>query len=114
MQAMTFPEKPLEWRALAVAVVVSLAIHGLILFVNYQKPTRHGNSLPRIEASLARQPAPVALPPPAPALPDATQKTSQAAKQAASPTASDGDSATVAVNRPERAKMDGRRKGGNE
>lgn len=67
MQAMTFPEKPLEWRALAVAVVVSLAIHGLILFVNYQKPTRHGNSLPRIEASLARQPAPVALPPPAPA-----------------------------------------------
>ena len=40
MRPMTFPEKPLERRALAVAVVVSLAIHGLVLFVNYQEPQR--------------------------------------------------------------------------
>ncbi len=69
MRAMTFPENPLERRALAVAVAVSLAIHGLVLFVNYQKPTRQGSPLPRIEASLARQTAPAKAPEPTPLLP---------------------------------------------
>ena len=59
MRPMTFPEKPLERHALAVAVVVSLAIHGLLLFVNYQEPQRRGSPLPRIEASLARPAPPV-------------------------------------------------------
>ena len=65
---MTFPESPFERRALAVAVAVSLAIHGLVLFVNYPKPTKQGSPLPRLEASLARQPAPAkaAEPPPSP------------------------------------------------
>ena len=97
MRPMTFPENPLERRALAVAVVVSLAIHGLILFVNNQKP-KQGSPLPRIEASLARKPVPVETP--VPRLPGAT--------------AGDGDSATVTVNRSKYAKMDGRREGGNE
>ena len=59
MRPMTFPENPLERRALAVAVGLSLAIHGLVLFVNYQKPPRQGSPLPRIEASLARKPVPI-------------------------------------------------------
>jgi hypothetical protein len=71
MRPMTFPENPLERRALAVAVAVSLAIHGLILFVNNQKP-KQGSPLPRIEASLARQPAPLAAPAPQP--PDPPKK----------------------------------------
>ena len=69
---MTFPENPLERRALAVAVVVSLAIHGLLLFVNNHKP-KQGSPLPRIEASLARQPAPVKTPEPKPSEPPKKQ-----------------------------------------
>lgn len=72
MRSMTFPENPLERRALAVAVVVSLAIHGLILFVNNQKP-KQGSPLPRIEASLARQPAPLETPVPKPSEPPKKQ-----------------------------------------
>ena len=69
---MTFPENPLERRALAVAVVVSLAIHGLLLFVNNHKP-KQGSPLPRIEASLARQSAPVKTPAPKPSEPPKKQ-----------------------------------------
>lgn len=61
MLPMIFPENPIERRALVVAVVVSLAIHGLLLFVNNQKP-KQGSPLPRIEASLARKPVPVDVP----------------------------------------------------
>lgn len=77
---MTFPEKPLERRALAVAVVVSLAIHGLILFVNSQEPLRQGSPLPRIEASLARPspPAPPRVEPP----PSAASRPASAKKAA--------------------------------
>ena len=69
MRAMTFPENRFERRALAVAVVVSLAIHGLLLFVNHQKPTRQGSPLPRLEASLARQTPPAKAPQPIPSPP---------------------------------------------
>ena len=72
MRPMTFPENPLERRALAVAVVVSLAIHGLILFVNNHKP-KQGSPLPRIEASLARKPVPVETPVPRPPEPPKKQ-----------------------------------------
>lgn len=75
MPPMTFPENPLERRALAVAVAVSLAIHGLLLFVNNQPPARQGGSLPRLEASLARQPAPAKIAAPKP--PEAPQKQPQ-------------------------------------
>ncbi len=80
---MTFPENPLERRALAVALVVSLAIHGLILFVNYQKPlNQQGSPLPRIEASLARQAAPAEAPAPptAPAKKEAKASSKSAAR----------------------------------
>lgn len=73
MPPMTFPENPLERRALAVAVVVSLAIHGLLLFVNNQPPPKQGSPLPRIEANLARQPAPVKTPAPKPSEPPKKQ-----------------------------------------
>ena len=72
MRPMTFPENPLERRALAVAVAVSLAIHGLLLFVNNHKP-KQGSPLPRIEASLARQSAPVKTPAPKPSEPPKKQ-----------------------------------------
>lgn len=83
MPPMIFPETPIERRALVVALVVSLAIHGLLLFISNQKP-RQGSTLPRIEASLARQPKPLAVPaaqPPDPPKKQATRPNKSPARQ---------------------------------
>ena len=94
MRPMTFPENPLERRALAVAVVVSLAIHGLILFVNNQKP-KQGSPLPRIEASLARKPVPVETP--VPRLPEPPKK------QAKTPNKPQARPRVMAIQQPSRS-----------
>ena len=92
--AMTFPENPLERRALAVAFVVSLAIHGLILFVNNQKP-KQGSPLPRIEASLARKPMPVEVP--------ASQPPEPPKKQAKTPNKQQARPKVMAIQQPSRS-----------
>ena len=94
MRPMTFPENPLERRALAVAVVVSLAIHGLILFVNNHKP-KQGSPLPRIEASLARKPVPVETP--VPRLPEPPKK------QAKTPNKPQARPRVMAIQQPSRS-----------
>jgi hypothetical protein len=94
MLAMTFPENPLERRALAVAVAVSLAIHGLVLFVNKQKP-KQGSPLPRIEASLARKPMPVEVP--------AVQPAEPPKKQAKTPNKQQARPKVMAIQQPSRS-----------
>jgi hypothetical protein len=94
MLAMTFPENPLERRALAVAAVVSLAIHGLILFVNNHKP-KQGSPLPRIEASLARKPMPVEVP--------AVQPAEPPRKQAKTPNKQQARPKVMAIQQPSRS-----------
>lgn len=91
---MTFPENPLERRALAVAVAVSLAIHGLLLFVNNQKP-KQGSPLPRIEASLARKPMPVEVP--------AVQPAEPPKKQAKTPNKQLARPKVMAIQQPSRS-----------
>ena len=91
---MTFPENPLERRALAVAVAVSLAIHGLLLFVNNQKP-KQGSPLPRIEASLARKPMPVEVP--------AVQPAEPPKKQAKTPNKQQARPRVMAIQQPSRS-----------
>jgi hypothetical protein len=94
MLAMTFPENPLERRALAVAVAVSLAIHGLVLCVNNQKP-KQGSPLPRIEASLARKPMPVEVP--------AVQPAEPPRKQAKTPNKQQARPKVMAIQQPSRS-----------
>lgn len=94
MLAMTFPENPLERRALAVAVAVSLAIHGLLLFVNNKKP-KQGSPLPRIEASLARKPTPVEVP--------ASQPPEPQKKQVKAPNKQQARPKVMAVQQPSRS-----------
>ncbi len=94
MLAMTFPENPLERRALAVAVAVSLAIHGLLLFVNNKKP-KQGSPLPRIEASLARKPTPVEAP--------ASQPPEPQKKQVKAPNKQQARPKVMAVQQPSRS-----------
>ena len=67
---MSFPDKPLERRSLLVAVVVSLLIHGLALYMPRQQLPVAGGQRPRIEASLQpRQAPPEATPVSVPAPP---------------------------------------------
>ena len=94
MLAMTFPENPLERRALAVAVAVSLAIHGLLLFVNNQKP-KQGSPLPRIEASLSRKPTPVEVP--------ASQPPEPQKKQVKAPNKQQARPKVMAIQQPSRS-----------
>lgn len=94
MLAMTFPENPLERRALAVAVAVSLAIHGLLLFVNNKKP-KQGSPLPRIEASLSRKPTPVEVP--------ASQPPEPQKKQVKAPNKQQARPKVMAIQQPSRS-----------
>ena len=94
MLPMTFPENPLERRALAVAVAVSLAIHGLVLCVNNQK-RRQGSPLPRIEASVARNPMPVEVP--------ASQPPEPPKKQVKAPNKQQARPKVMAIQQPSRS-----------
>ena len=60
---MSFTEMPLERRSLLIAVVLSLIIHGLALYVPRQPAPLAGGQRSRIEASLQQREAPVQAPP---------------------------------------------------